>query len=580
VDRRSIYVPAADGVKLAVDIFLPKGLTPGTRLPTLYSATRYWRGQKGAPIATNQALWIARGFAVVNADVRGTGASFGQWYIDYTPREAMDIGYLANWIVTQPWSNGQVVMTGTSSPGTMTLIAPAYGAPAIKAIAPKFIDFDSYTDLTFPGGVVNEGMDVAWGLAVRKQDLNEPRTPGSPGVRPVDGPDGEAQLAAAVEDHKLNPWSIDQIAYQVIYKDEPLSQFGGMPIDASGTFQFQDAIGRSRVPIFGWGGWLDAGIGQGMLSRFMTWTNPQLMIIGPWNHGARADVNVFSPNRELELPMAAQDQMVYCFLSNYVGDRPRRLADHTLIYYIMGEDKWKETTVWPIPGTRQDRFYLDAGDALSKAPPKTPGRDRYTVDFAASTGPANRWNQGTRVNYGDRAIPDRKLLVYTSTPVTRDMEVTGQPVITLRVASSHTDGNFIVYLEDVAPDGSVTYLTEGELRALHRKLSNAKPPYRTTYPYRSYSFHDAELLVPGRTATLTFQLMATSVLVKAGHAIRIAIAGADSGTFLRIPARAQGDVTITVSRGGAAPSFIDLPVVPARAALMSRPRRTTRGTPS
>jgi putative CocE/NonD family hydrolase len=134
-------------------------------------------------------------------------------------------------------------------------------------------------------------------------------------------------------------------------------------------------------------------------------------------------------------------------------------------------------------------------------------------------------------------------------------------VITLEVASTHKDGNFIVYLEDVSPDGRVTYVTEGQLRALHRKLSNETPPYRTTYPYRTFARKDALPLVPGRLATLTFQLQATSVLFTAGHRVRIALAGADKGTFLRIPSADQGDVTLHVARGGSSSSFIDLPVV-------------------
>jgi hypothetical protein len=126
------------------------------------------------------------------------------------------------------------------------------------------------------------------------------------------------------------------------------------------------------------------------------------------------------------------------------------------------------------------------------------------------------------------------------------------------VASTATDGNFFVYLEDVMPDGKVIYVTEGMLRALHRKLSSTPGPYKTTYPYRTFMKKDGAPLVPGQDATLTFQLIPTSVLFKHGHRIRISIAGADKDTFLRNPA--QGDVTITVHRGGA--SFIELPTVP------------------
>jgi uncharacterized protein len=565
VERQSIYVPAADSVKLALDILLPSARPADAKLPTLYVATRYWRSQKDAPVPPGFRIWVARGFAVVIADVRGTGASFGQWYIPYSPQETRDVGYLANWIARQPWSNGKVVMTGTSYPGTTPLMALAYGAPAIRAIAPKFADFDFYTDLGWPGGVPSEALNVKWGQMVRHMDLDQGPGPGGSGVRPVDGPDGEAQLAAAIEEHKLNPWGFDQAVYQATYTDEPLTQFGGMTIDDAGVFRIQDAAERSQVPIFGWGSWLDSGIAQGLVNRFMNWTNPQLTIIGPWTHGARTDVNVFHPHETLDPSQEAQEHMVYCFLRNYVSDTPARIANHMLIYFTMGEDKWKTTTVWPLAGTRMERFYLDSAHSLSTVVPTLRGRDTYRIDFDASAGPANRWATqagGPPIDYGDRADADRRLLVYTGAPLAKDMEVTGQPVVTLRATSTHTDGNFFVYLEDVAPDGRVTYVTEGELRALHRKLSHDVPPYRTTYPYRTFSREDAELLVPGQVATLTFQLMATSVLLRAGHRIRVAIAGADSGTFMRIPAMAQGDVTITVSHGGPEQSFIELPVIP------------------
>jgi predicted acyl esterase len=66
-------------------------------------------------------------------------------------------------------------------------------------------------------------------------------------------------------------------------------------------------------------------------------------------------------------------------------------------------------------------------------------------------------------------------------------------------------------------------------------------------------------LVPGELAELTFDLWATSVLIKQGHRIRVAIAGADADTFLRYP-RDGGEPTITVSRSSLYPSSIVLPM--------------------
>ena len=100
--------------------------------------------------------------------------------------------------------------------------------------------------------------------------------------------------------------------------------------------------------------------------------------------------------------------------------------------------------------------------------------DAYTVDFTATTGRHNRWatNGGAGdVIYGDRAAEDEKLVTYTSAAMVGDVEITGHPIVTLYVSSTEPDGAFIVYLEDVAPDGRVSYITEGQLRALLRRVS-------------------------------------------------------------------------------------------------------------
>jgi hypothetical protein len=566
VVRQSRYVELQDHVKLAVDIFTKAAHPPDGKMPTLFTATRYGRAQRDAPISEAQRRWVAAGYVVVNADVRGTGASFGQWYIPYTHQEARDLGYLANWIARQPWSNGAVVMTGNSYPGTTPLLAAAYGAPALKAIAPRFSDFDMYTDLLWPGGVVAEDLIVGWGKLVHHMDLNEPDDESDSswkGVRPVDGADGEASLAAAVADHKLNPWSFDQAAFEVKFKDQPSPHMHGMTIDGGDVYTLDEEIARSGIPIFGWGSWLDSGIAQGLLSRFNTLANPQLTIIGPWTHGAAANANVYDLAAPLDPPRAVQDEWIYCFLDGHAKISRPRSFDHRLVYFTMGENRWKSTDVWPVRGTHPRRYYLDFNGTLSPRSPGSAGLDDYRVDFEASTGAANRWATQTgapKIDYGDRSKADARLLTYTSAPLSDSMEITGQALVTLNVISNREDGNFIVYLEDVAPDGRVTYLAEGALRGLQRKLSKQAGPYKTTYPYRSFSIKDAEPLVPGRMATLIFQLQATSVRLEAGHRLRFALAGADQGTFFPVPADRR-NVLLKVSRGGSQPSFIDVPQV-------------------
>ena len=59
-------------------------------------------------------------------------------------------------------------------------------------------------------------------------------------------------------------------------------------------------------------------------------------------------------------------------------------------------------------------------------------------------------------------------------------------VAELFVASSESDAALFVYLSEVESDGTERYVTEGLLRALHRKESPAPVTYRATWPFRSF----------------------------------------------------------------------------------------------
>ena len=198
---------------------------------------------------------------------------------------------------------------------------------------------------------------------------------------------------------------------------------------------------------------------------------------------------------------------------------------------------------------------------MDGAPSSQAGSDEYTVDFEATTGVHNRWytnGGGGDVIYRDRRDKDARLLTYTSAPMSRDVEITGHPLVTLFVRSTHPDGAFIVYLEDVAPDGRVTYITEGQLRAVMRKSTDEEPLYTKFGPHRTEQRSDAAPLVPDEVAEITFDLWATSVLIRRGHRVRVAVAGADSDTFLRYPR--SGEIpTIAVQRNARFASRIVLP---------------------
>ncbi len=602
-----------DGVKLAIDVVLPRNLPFDVKIPTLILQTRYWRARElRIPFKWFQKpdkfleFFTSYGYSIVLVDVRGTGASFGTWPHPWSRDEIMDGSDIANWIVSQPWSNGKIASIGVSYLGVTAEFLAVTNHPAVKAVVQQFSQFDLYTEAPFPGGIFDLLFVKQWArldssldrnnakemiahlsqvFEERQASLSKMQLPKGfhiahnmqalkmgrravKGVKPVDSDRTRHLLKEAIEAHGNNG-DVYKLAEKIHYRDDIAmsGDFKGS-VDTISVHSFKEDIERSKVAIYSWGSWLDSGTADGVIRRFLTYSNPLRAVIGPWCHGAAYHSSQYT-SPDTPLSPSVTEQWLEClrFFDYYLKDVENGvMKEKVLVYYTMGEEKWKTTNTWPPEGSTTLRWYLSEDNTLSQSPPKTKsGEDNYTVDFDATTGKTNRWHTllgRTAVIYPDRAEEDRKLLTYTSPPLTEVTEITGYPIITLNVSSTATDGAFFVYLEDVDPTGKVTYITEGQLRAIHRKMSTDPPPYNLLVPYHSFKREDAVPLVPDEIAELKFGLLPTSVLVKKDHQIRVAIAGHDKDTFVRIPS--EGTPAITVSRKKSHASFIDLPIIEKR----------------
>jgi putative CocE/NonD family hydrolase len=283
------------------------------------------------------------------------------------------------------------------------------------------------------------------------------------------------------------------------------------------------------------------------------------LILGPWNHGGGWNID---PIRGPAKSRFDHDgELLRFFDCHLKGIEIGIRQEQPVHYFTMVEERWKTADTWPPPATMRT-YYFSANQALSVEPPGAEsGGDDYRVDDTVGTGEHSRWRTQAAIDeavrYPDRTQQDEKLLVYTSAPLPQPLEVTGHPVITLCVSSSAADGNFFAYLEDVDEHGQIAYVTEGQLRAIHRRLSNDVPPYRQVVPYRTFKRQDMQPLVPGAVAELIFDLLPTSYLFRAGHRVRVALGGADRSHFAAGPTPPP---TWHVFRDRTHASRIDLPV--------------------
>lgn len=545
-ELRALYLTMRDGVKIAIDVVLPKGLAAGEKLPTIMNMTRYWRARQGG----QPGIWFPQhGYARVLVDARGTGASYGIWRAPFSADEIKDYGEVVNWIVAQPWSDGKVGAFGNSYEGNTALWLATTMNPAVKAVIPRHFEFDLFSETPYPGGLLTDWMVKTWNEGNRQLDTN-------PGARLVDE-DIDQRLFREATKHRSENINVYTAALKTVSRDE--REFG-VSLDMVSLHSFLPQIEKSRVAINSWGGWFDASTADAEIRSFMSLSNYHRAIVGPWNHGGGQNA---SPYQTTNSQRVMQQYEWLRFFDHHLKGIDTGLdAEKRFYYFTIGEEKWKVTSTWPVAGTRMIRWYMNESNALSTSAPKSAsGEDRYNVNFDATTGEKNRWHTqvGGQVVYPDRAEEDKKLLTYTTAPFEADTELTGYPIVNLLITSTATDGAFFVYLEDINEAGVVTYTTEGVLRALHRKLSNETPPYKMLTPYHSFKKRDTMPLMPGQIAELKFSLQPTSVLIRKGHRLRIAIAGHDKETFARIPA--EGVPTITVARNKRNASWIELPVI-------------------
>jgi putative CocE/NonD family hydrolase len=584
----SYYIPLKDGIQLAADVLLPEPLSPGTKLPSLLSLQRYWRdfelriplkwfmqARDLNPYFKNFFPYLlSSGYALVNVDVRGTGASFGRWPYPWDQKSVRDAYEVVDWIVSQPWSNGKIGGYGISYVGTTAELLQAANHPAIQAVIPMFNHPYPFTDIAFPGGVLNAHFMNDWGHLDLILDHNQiPDDFGLlgkifiKGVKPVKNGDSE-KLKQAIQDHQNNG-SVFDLVLNVNFIDEK-SPSEKVTVEEISVHNYMQDIQQSNAAIFGWGSWMDAGTADAVLRRFVTFKRNHIAVIGAWEHGGRFNASPYQSQQiDSDPPMLKQWGEMVTFFDTHLKETStlKENASKVLHYYTLGEEKWKYTTTFPIPGTKYQRLYFQENNFLStQQPDSKTGFDSYQVDFEATTGPQNRWwemggIQNKTVIYPNRAEEDKRLLTYTSHPLEQDIEITGYPIVTLYATSTEPDCVFYVYLEDVHENGTVNYITEGILRSIHRKvLPSEESPYKILVPYHSYRQEDVMYMVPGEVTELTFGLYPTSVLIHKGHRIRIAIAGHDKDTFKRIPA--NGAPVYEINRNTTYASFIDLPIIP------------------
>ena len=562
---KAYYLPMRDGVRIAINLYYPENKVPDEPAPTILVQTRYGR----AIMISGYERFRDEGYVIASIDTRGSTSSFGPRRVDVGPEEVEDMDEIIAHLAAEPWSNGTVFAQGTSYMADTADVATSRPAPALKGAIVREVDFDVFLNLFFPGGVANEWFLQGWGGATKRMDEGV-NADGSlnclaraedceklwPVLDAVDEDTDFSLLREAIAGR--NRWAPDDYADLVFFEDKG---HNGYSFFDSSPSSHLDGIKAEEKPAQIWGSWMDAGTARAALSRYLSAPEVPMDI---WITGNDHSNVVFAdPRFQGDLaprPSAdAQHEIMSGFYDRISEGQP---IERKINYYVLGADTFRQTPIWPPAGVESETLYLGADNTLGAA-----GSDAaslaYDVDFTATTGKTTRWSTqfGIEPAYADRRTEDEKLVVFDSAPLEQSLELAGDPVVSLYVSSATADPVFHAYLELVLPDGTVSYLTEGVFRAIHRAPADpASLPYDMGAAPHSFRKEDMLPVTPGELMKVEFALNPVAARLNPGERIRLAIAGTDTGYFRRY---SEGKAErFTFSFGPDAPSALSLPLRP------------------
>jgi uncharacterized protein len=545
--EQGVAVPMRDGTLLRADVYRPDG---GEPVPAIVNRTPYDRSNRLIPpAAVDPERAAAAGFALVCQDVRGQYGSGGEFTTFL--HEGDDSHDTVEWVAAQPWCTGAVGMSGRSYGGAVQWLGATRRPPHLRAIFPVVTGSDYYEGWIYQGGAFQLGFNLFW-------------------TRLMTDPKSATRLE---ELYRHLPLPTVPLPRET---GPARSYFGWLEHPTDDDFWRALSINRRyglvEVPAFNVGGWFDIFL-RGTLENFTRMRREggseaaragQRLLVGPWAHGSTYgpypdhSFKIFGPDDAIDL-----DELQLRFFERHLRDPAASEDDPAVRIFVMGENRWRDEDDWPPPGIRPTPWYLRAGGGLSPEGPGDEPPDSYVYDPADPSptvgGPTSLPALFLRTNSGpldQRKVEERPdVLVYTSPPLERPLEVTGPLTVVVHAATDAPDTDFVAKLCDVDPEGVSRILAEGIVRARFREGYDRERPVE-----------------PGREYAYAIDLVATSNVFRAGHRIRVAITGSSFPRFDRnantgSPLGTDRPEDIrparqTIFHDAARPSHIILPIAP------------------
>jgi uncharacterized protein len=326
---RDVEVPLRDGTLTCAEVWTPESIGP---TPAILVRTPYLKETAAPAAVLDSRVAVSRGYALVLQDVRGRGASAGEF--EPFVNEESDGYDSVQWVSDQPWCDGRVVMAGMSYVGATQWLAAAARPPALRAIAPTLSADDYGEGWSFTGGVPEYGFLASWcaaDLAPEQQRLLD-----DPSAAWVDIANAKA----------VAPWLTDWLA------NGPGSAYWRARSVAHRRADVE-------VPILTVAGWYDLFL-AGSLRAFQRSMGPRdRLIIGPWGHTQDLSHLV----GEVNLGVAGRGDAFAGWLLDFYDSvlAGEETATARVRAYMLGRRAWVDMESWPPAGCVSRSIPLDAG---------------------------------------------------------------------------------------------------------------------------------------------------------------------------------------------------------------------------
>jgi putative CocE/NonD family hydrolase len=597
-----VMVPMRDGIQLATDIYLPAeaGKARSGRFPALLMRTPYNKEVRATPFAR---YFAARGYAVIVQDVRARYKSQGHWrpWSD-DGRDGYDT---AAWIGRQSWSDGGIGTLGTSYEGGTQQTLAIADAPHLKAMVPLF----SVSNVARYGVRHNGAFELRWFNWVFSmgEPGGEPSLIALAAARAASDPAEASALAQLVHEVPRYVRALPLRPGTTPLKFAPdyeswligaMSHGGGDAFYRDMGVEVIDHVNDYKdIPVYHVTGWYDSWSLQVANLNYPTLRahkkSLQRLIVGPWTHSrpnlSYAGDAQFTPDAAIDLnafELRWFDRWLKGIDDGVDREPPVRIyvmgggdAHKTAEGRVFVGGHWRNEKEWPLARAKLTPYFLRAGRVLATDPPAAAAPITYRFDPAhpVPTLGGNLSSQGVLASAGatdQRCRADlwtcedgaplsarKDVLVFSTAPLTQDLEVTGPLVVKLWASSDSPDTDFTAKLIDVYPPsadfpaGIDLNIGDGIVRARFRKGPTA----------------EAEMLEHGKPYEFTIEMYPTSILFRRGHRIRLDIS---SSNFPRFDVNPNTGEPLNDNRSSriaenavyldpAHPSRILLPVIPA-----------------